>query len=363
MGRVSPKPRSMRLAGRAFRRCRYREPLSVEEPVLLPRPFGGAVYGVARALSNRYTPLNAQLVVTRRCNLSCGYCNEYDNSSPPVDLERLTGYVDRLTELGCVVLTFTGGEPLLNPRLDDVCAHAVSRGLVVTAITNGYPITRDWIRRLDQAGLTLLQVSIDNLEPNETSQKSWSRVRGKLELLREHAGFAVNVNSVLGSCPPEQARMVAREVRAMGFYQTIQLMHDGMGQVASGLIGDDHLPGFFAEMRHICRKSLFHRFGEGWEAEMLASGRSPWKCRAGSRYLYVDELGMVSYCSQRRGDPGIPLLAYTTADLARAWHTAKGCEDGCTIGCVRRASAIDERRPQRGLPMLRVPTLSGASGS
>ena len=43
------------------------------------------------ALGSRYNPLLAQVVVTRRCNLACGYCNEYDDFSPPVptaDLDR-----------------------------------------------------------------------------------------------------------------------------------------------------------------------------------------------------------------------------------------------------------------------------------
>ena len=53
---------------------------------------------------------------------------------------------------------------------------------------------------------------------------------------------------------------------------------------------------------------------------------------------------MVSYCSQRRGDPGIPLLEYTEQDLQREFFRRKGCESSCTIGCVRRASAIDEWR-------------------
>lgn len=316
--------------------------------MLVPKPIRAAFRGSLRALADRYTPLQAQLVVTRRCNLSCGYCNEYDDYSPPIPFETLRERVDHLAKLGTVVLTFTGGEPLLNPRLDDVTSHATSKGMVCTSITNGYPINRTWIQRLNKAGLTLLQVSIDNLEPNELSQKSWERLRKKLELLREHAKFSVNVNAVLGSCTPDETRILVRAVREMGFYQTVGLMHDGNGQIISGLVGDEALPAFYEEIHDLSRKSIFHHFGEGWEREMLQEGTSPWKCRAGARYLYVDELGEVSYCSQRRGDPGIPLLEYGREDLVREWHLPKGCEDRCTIGCVRRASAIDEWRSQDG---------------
>jgi hypothetical protein len=45
-------------------------------------------------------------------------------------------------------------------------------------------------------------VSVDNIEPNEVSQKSWSKIKKKLLLLREHADFKLNINAVLGSSPP-----------------------------------------------------------------------------------------------------------------------------------------------------------------
>ena len=304
---------------------------------------------------DRYTPLQVQLVVTRRCNLACGYCNEYDDFSPPIPFETLREHVDHLASLGTVVLTFTGGEPLLNPRLDDVCAYAVSKGIVVTSITNGYPVNKTWIQRLNDAKLTLLQVSIDNLKPNDLSQKSWSRLKKKLALLRDQADFSVNVNAVLGSCTAEETRTLVQEVREMGFYQTVGLMHDGGGHIISGLVGDDVLPAFHAEITCMSRKSFFHRFGEGWEGRMLAEGTAPWKCRAGARYLYVDEDGIVSTCSQRRGKPGIPLLEYDRERLVYEWHLPKGCDKRCTIGCVRRASSIDEWRSQDGEPWDNIP--------
>ena len=63
-----------------------------------------------------------------------------------------------------------------------------------------------------------------------------------------------------------------------------------------------------------------------------------WRCRAGSRYLYVDEGGIVSWCSQQRGTPGIPLLEYTHDDLEREYRTEKWCAPTCTIQCVHRSA-------------------------
>jgi hypothetical protein len=99
-------------------------------------------------------------------------------------------------------------------------------------------------------------------------------------------------------------------------------------------------------MRQRSKKSVFHRVGEGWEDSMIEKREVPFRCRAGARYLYVDEHGLVSYCSQRRSDPGVPVLDYQRRDLLEAFETPKGCEASCTIACVRRASAMDEWRPQ-----------------
>jgi len=75
-----------------------------------------------------------QLVVTRRCNLSCGYCHEYDGHSAPVDPDLLERRIDHAGALGTLVLTLTGGEPLLHPRLEALVARTAAHGMVCTLI-------------------------------------------------------------------------------------------------------------------------------------------------------------------------------------------------------------------------------------
>jgi hypothetical protein len=81
----------------------------------------------------------------------------------------------------------------------------------------------------------------------------------------------------------------------------------------------------------------------------IAYGKpNDWRCRAGSRYLYICENGLVHYCSQQRGYPGIPLRDYTLDHIQREFFTAKGCAPHCTISCVHQISYIDHwRAPQR----------------
>ena len=69
-----------------------------------------------------------------------------------------------------------------------------------------------------------------------------------------------------------------------------------------------------------------------------------WICRAGGRFLYICEEGLVHYCSQQRGRPAIPLDSYTKEDLAREAARPKACAPFCTISCVHQVAMLDEFR-------------------
>ncbi|PYQ40237.1 MAG: radical SAM protein, partial [Acidobacteria bacterium] len=109
------------------------------------------------------------LIPIRRCNLACAYCNEYDATSQPVPLAALRRRVDLLAGLGTALVTLSGGEPLLHPELDGLVAHIRARGMFATLITNGYLLSVERIDALNRAGLDHLQISIDNVEPDEVS--------------------------------------------------------------------------------------------------------------------------------------------------------------------------------------------------
>src|SRR5579859_1831348 len=188
---------------------------------------------LGRALGSRYNPLLAQVVVTRRCNLACGYCNEYDDFSPPVPAADLLARVDHLAKLKTASITFTGGEPLLHPELDTVIAAARRHKMIVTIITNGFRLTRNWIDRFNAAGLQGMQISIDNLEPDDVSMKSLMSVKGKLALLAEHAKFKVNVNSVLGISDERTPDVitVAETAASFGLQHSVGVLHDHTGML------------------------------------------------------------------------------------------------------------------------------------
>src|SRR6187397_291744 len=186
-----------------------------------------------KALIDTQHPILVHVVPMRRCNLSCAYCNEYDTVSQPVPLELMLRRLDKLADLGTSMITVSGGEPLMHPELDGMIAHTRQRGMIASLITNGYYLNQERIERLNAAGLDYLQISIDNVEPDAVSLKSLRLLEPKLKWLADHAEFGVNINSVVGSGieNPEDALVVARRARELGFTSTIGILHDGRGQL------------------------------------------------------------------------------------------------------------------------------------
>ena len=299
---------------------------------------------IAWALISKRHPVDAHLIPVRRCNLACTYCNEFDDFSKPVPTEEILRRVDRLADLGTSIVTISGGEPLLHPDLDLIIRRIRERGLLAGVITNGYLLVPERIHRLNRAGLDHLQISIDNVMPDEVSKKSLKVLDQKLRMLAEHAEFHVNINSVLGSPVrnPQDALTVAQRALGLGLTSTVGIIHDGDGQVQP----------LSAEQQEIFERIM--SFGKGSYARLnqfqrdIARGREhSWRCRAGSRYLYVCENGLVHYCSQQRGYPGIPLEKYTRAHIDYEYNTRKSCAPRCTVSCVQQVAMLDNwRSPQ-----------------
>jgi len=303
---------------------------------------------VAWGAVHRDHPIMAHIIPIRRCNLSCTYCNEYDDFSKPIPTEVMLERIDRLGRLGTAIITISGGEPLLHPDLDQIIARIRSNGKIAGLITNGYLLTADRIERLNRAGLDHMQISIDNVMPDDVSKKSLKVLDKKLQLLANHATFHVNINSVVGGGTkyPHDAKVIAERGIELGFSSTIGIIHDGTGQLKP--LGPEERE-IYLYVKGLERRN-YSRFSHFFQ-ENIANGRpNRWKCRAGARYLYICEDGLVHYCSQQRGYPGKPLLEYSLSDIRREYATEKGCAPHCTVSCVHYVSYFDFWRGKQTLP-------------
>ncbi len=110
--------------------------------------------------------------MTRRCNLKCVHCYaksediSYDNE---LNREQSLAMIDDLAEFGVPVLLFSGGEPLVHPRLIEYAQYAVNKGMRAVISTNGTLITKKKAKALKEIGLSYVGISLDGLE--ETHDK------------------------------------------------------------------------------------------------------------------------------------------------------------------------------------------------
>lgn len=307
---------------------------------------------VGRALLFTDHPVMAQIIPSRFCNLSCDYCNEYDKVSAPVPLEEMYRRIDHLGKLGTSIITLSGGEPLTHPEVYAIIRRIRKNGAIAGMITNGYLLNEERIEQLNRAGLDHMQISIDNIQPDDVSKKSLKVLDKKLEMLSRWATFHVNINSVVGGGikDPNDALVIGHRAIELGFTSTIGIIHDGSGQLKP-LKGEE--ARIYWEMRKL-KKTNYSRFND-FQAAIAKGLPNKWRCRAGSRYLYICENGLVHYCSQQRGFPGVPLTDYTREDVKREYITAKSCSPNCTISCVHQISHIDHwRSPQTEFVALSV---------
>jgi hypothetical protein len=188
--------------------------------------------------------------------------------------------------------------------------------------------------------------------PDEVSKKSLKVLDQKLRLLAEHAWFQVNINSVLGSGvkDPADALVVARRALEHGFTSTVGIIHDNTGQLRP--LGPQER-AIFETIMSLGKRS-FSRFNQ-FQRNIARGEPNQWRCRSGSRYLYICEDGLVHWCSQQRGYPGIPLEKYTAEERRREFYTRKPCAPRCTVSCVQQVAMIDNWRAPQNLKPLPAP--------
>jgi MoaA/NifB/PqqE/SkfB family radical SAM enzyme len=235
-----------------------------------------------------------------------------------------------------------GGEPTLHPDLLRIFSTMRVLGFHRRMMTtNGLLLTEEMVDGLNNSGMTDMSLSIDGVKRNATTRKVLNVLRRKLDILAERAQFEVVVSAVIGSAPREEVLEVIEFAKSRGFTPRVLVLHNEDGQMG---LSSEKL-AVYAEV-----KQLFgHRATEeahGYRERLIQNGEAPFRCRAGARYLYIDEFGMVRWCAQTRMAFGKSLSAYAVEDLRQHFYSEKACSDQCCVGCVRTASALDQWRSQ-----------------
>lgn len=156
-------------------------------------------------------PLRATFAITLRCNSRCNYCGIWKAKPYEAPLADCKHVIDELCSLSVQTVTLTGGEPFLHSSLPEVIAYARARGLVVSVTTNGLLLNSDRLWPVLEAGLHVLTLSLDTIDPNTYAVIRGIPLKPILDgldrLLMAKANFpnlAVSVNCIISKANVEQ---------------------------------------------------------------------------------------------------------------------------------------------------------------
>ena len=251
------------------------------------------------------------LLLTRRCNLACDYCQVIRaapvGTLPPAEWARI---IDRLVRHRHRHFVLTGGEPLLYDGVGEVIAHAHRKALV-SIITNGTLITPQNLGLL--AGVDFLTVSFDSLDAGHEGGKG--ALRDKVDLLLEGArrhGYTIKTITTITARNLETAPDVIEWVLSHGMSAMLSVIHAGRieegAETSFRRPGRDLVPqgpGQNEALQRLVQRLLALRerypgFLESREyirgIPDFLQGRFRMDCAAGDEYLEIDSDGTVLAC-------------------------------------------------------------------
>ncbi len=151
-------------------------------------------------------PLQCSLYITDRCNLDCSYCTEYDNSRPHPSLDDLKKWIRKIRELGTMRIALVGGEPLTHPNIVEIVRYCRELGFATSLTTNGFLLTRKLVAELEDAGLQVMQISVDRMTPSPITKKSFKTILPKLDYFRD-SKISLHITGVI--CADTLARIAS----------------------------------------------------------------------------------------------------------------------------------------------------------
>jgi MoaA/NifB/PqqE/SkfB family radical SAM enzyme len=304
-----------------------------------PISIGGFLSAAPRMVDA--LPIWAQINVTWKCNLSCGYCTEYDNDKGHVPSADVIARIDKCKELGVMHTDLIGGEPLLHPDILPLMRHIRARGMTTGMTTNGFLLTQDKLEALLDAGAGRIQISVDSLYPTAGSPKSLKTLRPKIEMVAKR-GLWFYVASVICDETIDQVQDLAQFCFDLGVPVFFAVVHD-RGRIVVGPSSARYLEKvrWLREQKRAGRPVSNPYYLIDYYERLLSGQPFAWKCQGGQKAFYVSPEGNFHYCYHT--DPVGPFAEVTRAQI-KANHQAKGCEDGCGVDCMVRTSLPFSRR-------------------
>ncbi len=288
-------------------------------------------------------PLQCSLYVTDRCNLDCAYCTEYDNSRPHPSLDDLKKWIRKIRELGTMRIALVGGEPLVHPNIVELVRFCRELGFATSLTTNGFLLTRKLVGELEDAGLQVMQISVDRMTPSPITKKSFKTILPKLDYFRD-SKISLHITGVICADTLPESEAVLETGLSRGIPTEVRLVHaDPLQRFRVDRGRREELERFIDSMIERKRRGEKIHTSEAilnYQRSLLRGEHVEWTCMAGYKLFFVSAQGKFWICSMVHTDKHI--MEVTLDDLY-ANYRKKSCQEGCGVYCAVSASLLVEK--------------------
>ncbi|OPY48409.1 MAG: pyrroloquinoline quinone biosynthesis protein PqqE [Methanosaeta sp. PtaU1.Bin060] len=250
------------------------------------------------ALTRRRVPDQFSIAVTRACPNNCIHCSAPVRHGEILDSETIRRAIGEALNMGSYLITFDGGETMLREDLPELVS-SVDESAIATAFSSGYRLTPDLARKLRQAGLYAVRISIDS--PVEAEH---DRVRGRKGAFQDalsgaraalDAGLLVDLFMVTSPHNIDQLEDAFSLACDLGAHELSLYEIVAVGRWASH---EDEV----LDAEDVQRLERFHKEknrGEGPRVTALPYllGPEMFGCFAGRRWIHVDAAGEALPCA------------------------------------------------------------------
>jgi MoaA/NifB/PqqE/SkfB family radical SAM enzyme len=257
-------------------------------------------------LTARRMPVLVHFEVTLRCNARCAFC-DYWKTAPEARKQELDSYADAARFFNPMLVTFTGGEPLLRRDLETLVG-AVARAIrlkYIILLTHGGMLSVERARSLWDAGVNQFNISLDYLDERHDRARGIpglaAKILGVVEAMRALGIDGIRFNTVVKRDNLDQIMPIVRRAVELGCGVNLSVYTDAKNGNTEHLIDResrelqdvvDELLAFKRRRRGVITNSDYYL--EQLPRYVRGEMREP--CRSGIRTVHLNPAGHVKRC-------------------------------------------------------------------
>ncbi|MFL6590400.1 MAG: hypothetical protein ACJ8M4_09530, partial [Chthoniobacterales bacterium] len=208
---------------------------------------------------------------------------------------------------------------------------------------NGFLLTRKLLKELEDAGLQVMQISVDRMTPSPITKKSFKTILPKLDYFKD-SKISLHITGVICADTLPESRAVLETGLARGIPTEVRLVHaDPLSRFRVERGNKEELEAFIDSMIERKRRGEKIHTNEAilkYQKSLLRNEPVEWTCTAGYKLFFVSAQGKFWECSMVHGEKHIMDI---TLDDLHANYRKKSCQAGCGVYCAVSTSLLVQK--------------------